>query len=158
MSRGQQACQGRLPLRGSRHDLPTVCSDDGWPWRLDQGGLPLLQQAYPRFGCAGRGTEAQAQQGHLVRPASGNDRSGHHPSTRRTSPTSAPPRHSSPLTRWVWHGKKPVRSPSPAASASQNTPASSTYAFSSTPSAFMVSHYAQEYRFLAAYRQIRPSG
>ncbi len=29
---------------------------------------------------------------------------------------------SSPLTRWVWHGKKPVRSPSPTASASQNTP------------------------------------
>jgi hypothetical protein len=38
------------------------------------------------------------------------------------TPPSAPPRQSSPLTRWVWLGKKPVRSPSPTASASQNTP------------------------------------
>jgi hypothetical protein len=54
--------------------------------RLDESGLLPLQQASPRFGCAGRGTEAQAQEGHLVRPASGNDRPGHHPTcTRRTS-------------------------------------------------------------------------
>jgi hypothetical protein len=39
-----------------------------------------------------------------------------------STPPSAPPRQSSPLTRWVWLGKKPVRSPSPTASASQNTP------------------------------------
>jgi hypothetical protein len=39
-----------------------------------------------------------------------------------STPLSAPPRQSSPLTRWVWLGKKPVRSPSPTASASQNTP------------------------------------
>jgi hypothetical protein len=34
-------------------------------------------------GVPGRGTEAQAQEGHLVRPASGNDRSGHHSTRRR---------------------------------------------------------------------------
>ncbi len=39
-----------------------------------------------------------------------------------STPPSAPPRQSSPLTRWVWLGKKPVKSPSPTASASQNTP------------------------------------
>jgi hypothetical protein len=38
-----------------------------------------------------------------------------------STPPSAPPRTNSPSTRWVWLGKKPVRDPSPTASASQNT-------------------------------------
>jgi hypothetical protein len=51
--------QVRQPLRGSRHDLPTICArDDGWPRRLDESGLLPLHQASTRLGVPPPGGEA----------------------------------------------------------------------------------------------------
>ncbi len=68
-------------------NLPTVRTrDDGRSRRLDKCGLIPLHQASTRLGCASPGTggtEAQAQEGRLVRLASANDCPSYHSTRRR---------------------------------------------------------------------------
>jgi hypothetical protein len=134
-------------IKHARYD--NLCAAAGTifqPFALETMGATALRRKrsttsspsiYATRVCRG-GTEAQAQEGHLVRPAPGNECPGYHSTRRRparrrggactrestikhTFSGCSQSEQSSPLTRWAWHGKKPVRSPSYCV-ASQNAP------------------------------------
>jgi hypothetical protein len=101
-------------LRGSRHDLPTVCARDDGHGASTNAVYYVFTKHLRDSGAPGEALKRKLKKdisfalrrGTIAQVTTALD------AAQRAAEGQRP--QSSPLTRWVWHGKKPVRSPSTA--------------------------------------------